>query len=87
MAEVTAAEFYRALDELGRRLSDHMDYKYQMVANALEEHKAEDRKIADAVLRLTTQRDADEKQTMKTSAWVALVVSSGLGAAFKWILK
>ena len=78
MSDVTAAEFYRALDELRERLVQHIDNRATYLAQALEDHKQEDRRIADLVLQIKTQREEEAKQAIKSSAWVALVVSSGL---------
>ncbi len=87
MGEVTAAEFYRALDELRENLRRHIDLKFAEVRHALEEHEAEDRRVADDVLKIKTERTTEAAQAAKNAAWVALVVSGGIGALFKWILK
>ena len=87
MSDVSAAEFYRALDELRENLRAHIDRRMAQLADALEEHKQEDRKIADLVLQMKTQREEEAKQALKNSAWVALLASAGLSTLFKWLWK
>jgi Uma2 family endonuclease len=87
MGDVTAAEFYQALRDQTRQLMEHVDQKYQQMMTALQVHEQEDRKVADAVLKMTTQRDEEAKQAAKNAAWVSLVVAGGVSAFFKWILK
>jgi hypothetical protein len=57
------------------------------MAAALRAHEIEDRKIADIVLRIETQREEENKQAAKNAAWVSLLVAGGVSAFFKWILK
>ena len=87
MSEVTSAEFYQALKAQTRELMTFVDDKYRDMANALRAHEIEDRKIADLVLRIETQREEENKQAAKNAAWVSLVVAGGVSAFFKWILK
>jgi hypothetical protein len=87
MSEVTAAEFYQALKAQTRELMSFVDDKYRDMANALRAHELEDRKIADIVLRIETQREEENKQAAKNAAWVSLLVAGGVSAFFKWILK
>jgi protein-disulfide isomerase-like protein with CxxC motif len=87
MSEVTATEFYQALKAQTRELMSFVDDKYRDMANALRAHELEDRKIADIVLRIETQREEENKQAAKNAAWVSLLVAGGVSAFFKWILK
>jgi hypothetical protein len=87
MSEVTAAEFYQALKAQTRELMSFVDDKYRDMASALRAHEIEDRKIADLVLEIKTQREEENKQAAKNAAWVSLLVAGGVSAFFKWILK
>jgi hypothetical protein len=64
-----------------------VDDKYRDMASALRAHEIEDRKIADLVLEIKTQREEENKQAAKNAAWVSLLVAGGVSAFFKWILK
>jgi hypothetical protein len=87
MGEVSASEFYRVIAEQTRELNKHVDTRYQQMTVALRQHEEEDRKIADVVLQIRTQREDEKAQAIKNAVWVSMVVSGGLGAFFKWILK
>jgi protein-disulfide isomerase-like protein with CxxC motif len=87
MSEVTAAEFYQALKAQTRELMSFVDDKYRDMAAALRAHEIEDRKVADLVLEIKTQREEENKQAAKNAAWVSLLVAGGVSAFFKWILK
>jgi hypothetical protein len=87
MGEVSAAEFYRVIAEQTRELNKHVDTRYQQMVNALAVHEIEDRRIANLVLQIQTQREDEKAQAIKNAVWVSMVVSGGLGAFFKWILK
>jgi hypothetical protein len=87
MSEVTSAEFYQALAAQTKDLKNFVDDKYREMSNSLRAHEIEDRKIADLVLRIETQREEENKQAAKNAAWVSLVVAGGVSAFFKWILK
>ena len=87
MSEVTSAEFYQALAAQTKDLKNFVDDKYRDMANSLRAHEIEDRKIADLVLRIETQREEEKATAAKNAAWVSLVVAGGVSAFFKWILK
>ena len=87
MDSITSAEFYNALRSQTKELMSFVDEKYKDMAVALRAHEIEDRKIADAVLEIKTQREEESKQAAKNAAWVSLVVAGGVSAFFKWILK
>jgi hypothetical protein len=87
MSEVTSAEFYQALAAQTKDLKNFVDDKYREMANSLRAHEIEDRKIADLVLRIETQREEEKATAAKNAAWVSLVVAGGVSAFFKWILK
>lgn len=85
MADVTAAQFYRAMDELREKLMAHIDVRARDFMQALEEHKEDDRRIADAVLEIKVQRAEEAKHAAKQSTIIALVVSSALTAGWRFI--
>ena len=87
MSEVTSAEFYQALKAQTRELMSFVDDKYRDMANALRAHEIEDRKVADLVLKIETQREEEKATAARNAAWVSLVVAGGVSAFFKWILK
>ena len=94
MATVSSSEFYTTIEKLReliearhRSIRDDLENRFDRLDVALEDHKAEDRKIADLVLRIMTQREEEQKQAVKTSTWVALLVSGGLTVVWQMIAK
>ena len=87
MGDVTASEFYRVMREQTAELTKLIKDSTGDIAKALEDHKAEDRRIAELVLQIKTQRDEEAKQAAKTTTIIAMLVTTGFSAAWHVVEK
>lgn len=82
---VTQGQFFErmkqsdeATTDQHRRVRESIDALRDDIFARMDAHAAEDRAVADRVLRIETQREMEAKAAIKHGAWAGILAAAGL---------
>lgn len=67
------------------RLREDMDRSFTKLGDTFEKHEAEDRKVADRVLTIETERKAEASHAIKRGTWAGVLAAAGLSGVIEAI--
>ena len=80
-------ETLRRMEESEQRHASELKYRLEQLSERFEQHVQDDQIVENRVLVIETQRNHEEKQTIKRSTITALIVASGLNVAWEAIKR
>lgn len=82
---VSEKQFYDALRALEKTLSDKIDERANQIEQKLDDHAADDLKVANRVLVIETQRSDEQAQAIRRGAWAGIGAAGGVSVLIKGI--
>lgn len=75
----------REWDERHKTMRGDINHGFDRLALQLESHARDDKDVADRLLIVETQREAEKAEVVRRSTWMALTASAALTAGWQMV--